>query len=92
MLREMEGKKNRKAYFVTVIALILNGETTVFEGRVDGYISTEPHGHGGFGYDPIFIDVVSNVAFAEMSAEEKNAVSHRGRAMRKLAEFVKNSE
>lgn len=92
MLREMEGKKNRKAYFVTVIALILNGETTVFEGRVDGYIATEPHGHGGFGYDPIFIDGVSNVSFAEMSAEEKNAVSHRGRAMRKLAEFVKNSE
>lgn len=92
MLREMEGKKNRKAYFVTVIALILNGETTIFEGRVDGYIATEPHGHGGFGYDPIFIDGASNVSFAEMSAEEKNAVSHRGRAMRKLAEFVKNSE
>ncbi|MDE6339500.1 MAG: non-canonical purine NTP diphosphatase [Muribaculaceae bacterium] len=88
MLREMEGKENRKAYFATVIALIFKGETNIFEGKVDGYISTEPHGEGGFGYDPIFIAEESGRSFAEMSADEKNAISHRGRAVRKLAGFL----
>lgn len=85
MLREMKGKSNRKAYFATVIALILNGETRTFEGRVDGSIATEPHGDGGFGYDPIFIAEETGSSFAEMSPEEKNAISHRGRALRKMA-------
>ena len=88
MLREMSGKENRKAYFATVIALILNGQTYTFEGKVDGYIATEPHGEGGFGYDPIFIAEESGRSFAEMSSEEKNAISHRGRAVRKLADFL----
>ena len=88
MLREMSGKDNRKAYFATVIALILNGQTYTFEGKVDGYIATEPHGEGGFGYDPIFIAEESGRSFAEMSSEEKNAISHRGRAVRKLADFL----
>lgn len=88
MLREMDGKDDRKAHFVTVIALILNGETITFEGRVDGNISTEPHGEGGFGYDPIFIAEETGRSFAEMAPEEKNAISHRGRAMRKLADFL----
>ncbi len=88
MLREMDGKDDRKAHFVTVIALILNGETMTFEGRVDGKISTEPHGEGGFGYDPIFIAEETGRSFAEMAPEEKNAISHRGRAMRKLADFL----
>lgn len=88
MLREMQGAENRKAYFATVVALILNGETHTFEGRVDGLIATEPHGDGGFGYDPIFIAEETGRSFAEMSAAEKNAISHRGRAMRKLADFL----
>ena len=88
MLREMSGKENRKAYFATVIALILNGQIYTFEGKVDGYIATEPHGEGGFGYDPIFIAEESGRSFAEMSSEEKNAISHRGRAVRKLADFL----
>ncbi len=88
MLREMDGKDDRKAHFVTVIAIILNGETITFEGRVDGKISTEPHGEGGFGYDPIFIAEETGRSFAEMAPEEKNAISHRGRAMRKLADFL----
>lgn len=88
MLLEMIGKKNRKAYFATVISLILNGETKTFEGRVDGTIATEAHGNGGFGYDPIFIAEETGRSFAEMSPEEKNAISHRGRAMRKLAEYL----
>lgn len=88
MLLEMTGKKNRKAYFATVISLILNGETKTFEGRVDGTIATEAHGNGGFGYDPIFIAEETGRSFAEMVPEEKNAISHRGRAMRKLAEYL----
>lgn len=88
MLFEMTGKKNRKAYFATVISLILNGETKTFEGRVDGTIATEAHGNGGFGYDPIFIAEETGRSFAEMSPEDKNAISHRGRAMRKLAEYL----
>lgn len=90
MLFEMTGKKNRKAYFATVISLILNGETKTFEGRVDGTIATEAHGNGGFGYDPIFIAEETGRSFAEMAPEEKNAISHRGRAMRKLAEYLAN--
>lgn len=88
MLFEMTGKQNRKAYFATVISLILNGETKTFEGRVDGTIATEAHGNGGFGYDPIFIAEETGRCFAEMTPEEKNAISHRGRAMRKLAEYL----
>lgn len=88
MLLEMTGKQNRKAYFATVISLILNGETKTFEGRVDGTIATEAHGNGGFGYDPIFIAEETGRSFAEMAPEEKNAISHRGRAMRKLAEYL----
>lgn len=90
MLFEMTGKKNRKAYFATVISLILNGETKTFEGRVDGTIATEAHGNGGFGYDPVFIAEETGRSFAEMAPEEKNAISHRGRAMRKLAEHLAN--
>lgn len=88
MLHEMTGKKNRKAYFATVISLILNGETKTFEGWVDGTIATEAHGNEGFGYDPIFIAEETGRSFAEMAPEEKNAISHRGRAMRKLAEYL----
>lgn len=90
MLFEMTGKQNRKAYFATVISLILNGETKTFEGRVDGTIAMEAHGNGGFGYDPIFIAEETGRCFAEMIPEEKNAISHRGRAMRKLAEYLAN--
>lgn len=90
MLLEMTGKQNRKAYFATVISLILNGETKTFEGRVDGTIATEAHGNGGFGYDPIFIAEETGRCFAEMTPAEKNAISHRGRAMRKLAEYLAN--
>lgn len=88
MLNEMAGKEDRKAHFSTVVALILEGETHTFEGSVEGYISKEPHGNGGFGYDPIFIEAESGKCFAEMTADEKNAVSHRGRAMKKLCDFL----
>lgn len=88
MLQEMDGKTNRKACFKTVIALILDGKTYFFEGRVDGEILTEACGVAGFGYDPIFRPDGFSASFAEMSAEAKNSISHRGRAMKKLIEFL----
>lgn len=92
MLQEMEGKENRKATFATVIALIQGDKTYTFEGKVEGFIATEQHGTEGFGYDPIFIPAETGICFAEMSAEAKNAISHRGRAMRKFADFLNNKQ
>ncbi len=88
LLKEMEGKNERTAHFATVIALTLNGEEHLFKGSVDGEIATEPHGTAGFGYDPIFIASETGKAFAEMSPDAKNAISHRGRAMRKFIDFL----
>ena len=90
VLREMEGMTQREACFKTVIALILDGQEYLFEGRVDGEIITESKGTSGFGYDPVFRPLSSPLTFAELSEEEKNAISHRGRAMQKLMEFLKS--
>lgn len=79
---------SRKAQFRTAIALILNGETHLFEGIVKGEIMREKHGADGFGYDPVFQPEGETRTFAEMSSEEKNAISHRGRAVTKLVEFL----
>lgn len=92
VLEEMQGKTNRKACFRTVIALILNGREHLFEGRVDGEILTTQQGEAGFGYDPIFRPTGYQVSFAEMPMDEKNKISHRGRATRKLAEYLKMKE
>lgn len=88
LLRNLEGVKDRSARFRTVIALILGGREHLFEGVVEGRIIDEYRGTEGFGYDPVFIPGGSEVTFAEMSPEQKNAISHRGRAVRKLAEFL----
>jgi len=88
VLLEMKGLTNRRACFKTVIALVLDGETHCFEGRIDGQITTEPHGAEGFGYDPIFLPDGYDQTFAEMGAELKNKISHRGLAMQKLMEFL----
>lgn len=88
LLDEMDGLSDRKAHFSTVIALVADGEEHCFEGSVAGSIATEPHGDGGFGYDPVFIAEETGRCFAEMSAEAKNSISHRGRAMRKLRDFL----
>ena len=88
LLERMEGKENRGAQFRTAMALILDGEEYLFEGVVRGEILTQECGDGGFGYDPLFAPEGHSESFAEMSAEEKNAISHRGRAVRKLAEFL----
>lgn len=88
LLRNLSGIDRRSARFVTVIALIIGGQELTFEGRVEGEILTEAHGTAGFGYDPIFKPLESPVSFAEMSAEAKNAISHRGRATAKLMEYL----
>lgn len=91
ILYEMKGISNRKASFRTVIALILNGKEYLFEGRVDGYIITEPRGNSGFGYDPVFRPENSDLTFAELGGNIKNQISHRGIVMRKLMDFLSNS-
>lgn len=88
VLREMEGTANRKARFRTVIALILDNREYLFEGIVDGEILTEKHGHEGFGYDPIFRPRGFTESFAEMSPHAKNEISHRGRAVQRLCQFL----
>lgn len=100
LLRNLEGKDNRKARFRTVIALIQKqdvcpcGCTSIkkvnrFEGIVDGSIATEKHGTAGFGYDPIFVPEGYDKSFAELGESIKNGISHRARAMAKLAEYLK---
>lgn len=91
LLSEMEGKSDRSAHFETVVALILGNEEYLFRGRVDGSIASEPEGTDGFGYDPVFIAKESGKTFATMTTEQKNAISHRGRAMRSLGEFLSNA-
>ena len=88
LLRNMEGKTDRRARFRTVISLIFDHEEHLFEGTVEGTILSAPRGEGGFGYDPVFVPDGYDTTFAEMSAEAKNAISHRGRAVAKLASFL----
>ena len=88
LLERLQGEENRAAQFRTAVALILGGKEYLFEGIVRGEIALEQHGEGGFGYDPLFFPERGDLTFAQMSSEEKNAISHRGRAVRKLAEFL----
>ena len=88
LLAKLEGIANRKAQFRTVIALIKQGHTHLFEGVVKGHIDTEKHGTGGFGYDPIFIPEGYNDSFAALGEDIKNTISHRARAVTKLADFL----
>lgn len=89
LLERMQGVENRAAQFRTAVALIVDGKEYLFEGIVRGDIACEEQGAGGFGYDPLFLPEGGALTFAEMSAEAKNEISHRGRAVRKLAEFLK---
>lgn len=90
VLMELQGVENRRAQFRTVVALVINGERHLFEGVIGGTILTERHGDGGFGYDPIFQPDGYDCTFAEMSLDEKNKISHRGQAIDKLCQFLKN--
>lgn len=92
LLRELEDKADRKANFKTVIALHYNGVQHLFTGLVEGEILKEEQGEGGFGYDPLFQATGMTKSFAQLTLEEKNAVSHRGRAVSQLVEFLKDKE
>ncbi len=91
LLSKMSNVKDRTARFRTVISLIINGVEHQFEGRVEGCIATEKHGKEGFGYDPIFIPEGYDKSFAELGEEVKNQISHRARAVKKLAEYLSSS-
>jgi XTP/dITP diphosphohydrolase len=83
---------NRSAHYICVIVLAKQGQiVTVAEGRADGMIIDEPHGSGGFGYDPFFYYPPFGRTFAEVTAQQKSAVSHRGEAFRRLLSFLKPS-
>ena len=88
ILGELEGVADRSARFRTVIALILDGREYLFEGKVDGYITTRRIGTDGFGYDPVFSPEETGKTFAELGVEVKNRFSHRARAVRKLCDFL----
>ena len=88
LLKELSGKEDRSARFRTTVSLILGDEEHIFEGIVNGAITTERSGSEGFGYDPVFRPEGFAVTFAEMPGAEKNNISHRGRAVRKLVSFL----
>ncbi|MCR5191425.1 MAG: non-canonical purine NTP diphosphatase [Bacteroidales bacterium] len=90
VLAELENVplEQRTARFRTVVALVLDGRTYFFEGKVEGLMTLERHGVAGFGYDPIFLPEGYGQTFAEMDASEKNRISHRGRAMAKMVGFL----
>jgi len=88
VLEKLKNESNRNARFKTVIALIIDGEITCFEGVVDGKITKEKSGSEGFGYDPIFIPKGYNKTYSEMSLDVKNTMSHRAIATLKLIEYL----
>lgn len=89
LLNALESKGNRNARFVTIIALIEDSEAKLFEGIVDGTITSEKRGSGGFGYDPVFVPYGHSLTYAEMSSELKNSLSHRALATQKLVKYLK---
>ncbi len=88
VLEKMQGVENREARFRTVITLILDGKEYFFEGEVKGKIAMSESGKGGFGYDSIFVPESYIQTFAELSAEQKNSMSHRGRALKVLCQYL----
>lgn len=89
LLLNMEGIENRTARFRTVIALIEDGKTTLFEGKINGQIAKHPKGNEGFGYDPVFIPDGYSKSFAELGLDEKNKISHRALAVEELTKYLK---
>jgi len=88
VLEKLDGQPNRSAQFITVIALIIEGQQACFEGIVKGDITSKKSGTEGFGYDPIFKPQGFNITFSEMSLEEKNKISHRAKATQKLITYL----
>ncbi len=93
LLKNLEGESNRRAYFACALALVYpDGRKITAEGRTYGEILTQEEGEGGFGYDPIFHSEDLNKSFGKATAEEKNAVSHRGRALQALLKSWQGQE
>jgi XTP/dITP diphosphohydrolase len=93
LLLELEGESNRRAYFKTVIALVISEIFfKFFEGRVDGNITEEEIGNEGFGYDPIFLPKGYNKTFGQMSSDEKNSISHRKIALVRVLEYIEDKK
>ncbi len=92
LLHKLQGIDNRKAQFRTAIALVKDGREYLFEGIVKGAITTEKRGEKGFGYDPVFIPEGYTETFAELGVDIKNQISHRARAVARLAEFLNNQQ
>jgi XTP/dITP diphosphohydrolase len=92
LLRLMNGQANRQARFRTVIALVLDGKRFLFEGIINGHILQMKRGKNGFGYDPVFQPDGHNQTFAEMTLDQKNNISHRAIAIKKLTEFLLEGE
>lgn len=90
LLKLLENEDNRKAVFRTVLCFIQNGKVHYFEGEVEGTITRHPRGFLGFGYDPVFVPKGFEKTFAELTIEEKNAISHRRIAIEKFIDFVSN--
>tara|TARA_R110002051_G_scaffold87061_4_gene153158 strand:+ start:3375 stop:3962 length:588 start_codon:yes stop_codon:yes gene_type:complete len=90
LLNNLKNKEDRTAHFKTVIALNINGETHIFEGKVIGEITTSQKGNHGFGYDPIFKPNGYKETFAELPLSIKNSISHRGQAVQKLIAYLNN--
>lgn len=88
LLFELKNKNDRTAKFITVVALLINGNEYLFEGSINGIITHEKHGLSGFGYDPIFKPDGYNLTFAELGSDIKNKISHRALAIKKLSEFL----
>jgi XTP/dITP diphosphohydrolase len=88
LLKNLKNIKNRNARFKTVIALIIDNKLHIFSGIVEGYILDSPKGNNGFGYDPIFCPNGFDKSFAELTLKEKNLISHRSLAMKKLIDFI----
>ncbi|MBS7288501.1 MAG: XTP/dITP diphosphatase [Candidatus Freyarchaeota archaeon] len=93
LLKLMDGVENRRAEFISVVAFTEGKEILVFEGRTSGFISYMARGERGFGFDPVFIpEEGDGRSFAELDVEEKNRMSHRAKALRKLAEWLTSSK
>ncbi|OWY23106.1 non-canonical purine NTP pyrophosphatase, RdgB/HAM1 family [Sphingobacteriales bacterium UPWRP_1] len=92
VLAKLQQANSRRARFRTVFALVLNGNEYLFEGIVNGNITLHRQGHGGFGYDPVFMPDGYTLTFAQLPAEVKNQISHRGKAMQQLISFLQQLE
>jgi XTP/dITP diphosphohydrolase len=90
LLENMQDIHERQAQFKTVITLVTDKKTKQFEGSVQGHITESPSGKSGFGYDPVFVPKGFEMTFSEMTPKEKNAISHRGKAIEKLVKYLVN--